>query len=170
MATNMMCLLTAILLAGCSTLGERHNARARESIMLDSLESDMQRLKEKVDGLSAAQQDIYEELSALKRQQSKMDEEAGQYADSVSKHLKDLDTKCAGMKQEIVDNLSKKITGILSSGASMSATGREHIVQAGQTLSEIASAYGVQVKSIVSANKLKDANSIKVGQKLFIPD
>ena len=52
----------------------------------------------------------------------------------------------------------------------ISDTGIEHVVQPGETLSAIAQAYGVKIDTILKANNIKNANSIRVGQKLFIPD
>ncbi len=43
-----------------------------------------------------------------------------------------------------------------------------HTVQAGETLWDIAQAYGITVDSIVSANDLSNPNRLKVGQKLEI--
>ena len=43
-------------------------------------------------------------------------------------------------------------------------------MQAGESLSKIAAAYGVKMDVIVQENGLKSADSIFVGQKLFIPD
>ncbi len=45
----------------------------------------------------------------------------------------------------------------------------EHKVESGQTLSEIAKAYGVSVNTIKEANKIK-GDTIRVGQILRIPD
>ena len=89
-------------------------------------------------------------------------------------------------KQEIVDKLSSKITQIVGSSkssgssarkqsakkssSSSSQTGYEHEVQAGETLSAIAAAYGVTSKVILDNNDIKDPNRLRVGQKLFIPD
>ena len=44
----------------------------------------------------------------------------------------------------------------------------EHVVEKGTTLNALAKAYGVSVKEIMQANKLKKTN-IYVGQKLLIP-
>jgi LysM repeat protein len=46
---------------------------------------------------------------------------------------------------------------------------RIHVVQQGETLSEIARAYGVTVEEIVQANGLDNPNAISVGQALVIP-
>ena len=47
--------------------------------------------------------------------------------------------------------------------------GWEHVVEPGETLSAIAVAYGTTTQSILQANHLQNANSIRVGQKLFVP-
>jgi len=44
-----------------------------------------------------------------------------------------------------------------------------HKVRAGETLSQIAARYGVSVKAIAKANRLRNINYIYVGQKLIIP-
>ena len=45
-----------------------------------------------------------------------------------------------------------------------------HVVQAGETLSSIATRYGVSVKEVARANRLKDADMLRRGQKLLIPE
>ncbi len=44
-----------------------------------------------------------------------------------------------------------------------------HIVSKGETLGSIAKSYSLTVKEIANANNLKNANNVKVGQKLIIP-
>ncbi len=44
-----------------------------------------------------------------------------------------------------------------------------HVVQAGETLSQIAKRYGVSIESLVSTNGLGSADVIRVGMKLIIP-
>jgi murein DD-endopeptidase MepM/ murein hydrolase activator NlpD len=47
---------------------------------------------------------------------------------------------------------------------------RVHVVKAGESLPDIAKNYGVSVKAIVAANKLKSAHvRLRVGQRLVIP-
>jgi LysM repeat protein len=46
---------------------------------------------------------------------------------------------------------------------------RTYEVKSGDTLSEIAEQFDTTVKALVKANKLKDAHSIRAGQKLTIP-
>ena len=44
-----------------------------------------------------------------------------------------------------------------------------HIVESGDTVSGIASKYGVTQEAIIKANNLEDANRLSLGQKLIIP-
>jgi murein DD-endopeptidase MepM/ murein hydrolase activator NlpD len=47
--------------------------------------------------------------------------------------------------------------------------GSYHTVRRGETLWRIANSYGLDVKTVASANRLPSAGSLKVGQQLFIP-
>lgn len=53
--------------------------------------------------------------------------------------------------------------------AEFGAESAEYIVISGDTLSRISSKYGVSINAIVSANGIRNAGSISVGQKLSIP-
>lgn len=46
---------------------------------------------------------------------------------------------------------------------------REHVVEAGQTLSQIAQLYGLDLSDLLQANRIADPNAVFVGQRLFIP-
>lgn len=45
-----------------------------------------------------------------------------------------------------------------------------HIVQANETLSQIAAQYGITVETLIAANNITDARFIEVGQQLLIPN
>lgn len=49
-------------------------------------------------------------------------------------------------------------------------TGSYHTVQKGESLSKIASKYGVSVERVMSSNEISDPNKIRVNQKIFIPE
>ncbi len=44
-----------------------------------------------------------------------------------------------------------------------------HVVKSGESLTSIAAQYGVTPQAIKRANSLKDANLLRIGQKLIIP-
>jgi len=47
--------------------------------------------------------------------------------------------------------------------------GITHIVAQGQTLFRISQTYGISVATLTDANRLKPTQSLKVGQRLFVP-
>jgi LysM repeat protein len=49
------------------------------------------------------------------------------------------------------------------------ASGEAYVVKSGDALSKIAARYGVKTKELMAANQIKDANRIRIGQKLVIP-
>lgn len=53
--------------------------------------------------------------------------------------------------------------------ASATAPGRTYVVQAGDTLSLIATRFGTTVAALKAANRIRDANAILIGQTLVIP-
>ncbi len=56
-----------------------------------------------------------------------------------------------------------------NTGEGSQSGSREHVVAAGQSITKIASIYGVSVNAIMSANNISNPNLIKSGQKLIIP-
>ena len=70
---------------------------------------------------------------------------------------------------EITPTAAISPTEILLPTATPTLATVEHEVQAGETLGEIASAYGVTVEAIVAANNLSDPDQITAGQRLIIP-
>lgn len=99
--------------------------------------------------------------------------------DSLQRQIRELDAARASDKREIYDDISKKVAEIVKKATPPPAppakkaapqSGYEHVVQPGETLSAIAQAYGVKMDTILKANNIKNADSLRVGQKLFIPD
>jgi nucleoid-associated protein YgaU len=66
--------------------------------------------------------------------------------------------------------VSRPAAPAASAAGAAARSGYEHVVEKGQTLSEIARGYGKSLDAIMKANKIANPSSIRVGQKLFIPD
>ena len=64
---------------------------------------------------------------------------------------------------------SGRSSGGSPSGSAPAGDYYEYEVQSGQTLSEIARAFGCTVKEIMQASGIQDAAKIRVGQKIYIP-
>jgi LysM repeat protein len=57
----------------------------------------------------------------------------------------------------------------VSARDALEARGERHVVKSGESLSEIATQYGVSIEAIMASNSLDDPNTIVVGQELLIP-
>lgn len=143
---------------------------------LEGMELEIDRLARAVDALRAAPAGpSTADIQALQQRMG-----------ALEAQLRNIDAARERDRKEIIDTLTARISQLL---ASQTATrprtasaptpsavrrggaqeGYEHVVEAGQSLSAIAAAYGVSVREIVEANNLSNPNSLRVGQKLFIP-
>jgi LysM repeat protein len=125
-----------------------------------------------VDGLAAAQEQLQAQVQDLKTAQAG-GADAGARLAKLEADLRRLETGLEPMRQDIVSSLSKRVADIMrgqGGGGGGTQTGREHVVKPGESLSRIAAAYGVKADAIVKANNLKSPGSLRVGQKLFIPE
>ncbi len=163
-------------------------AAAREAQLredLRELQAELRRSQARIEAQDSEIAFVRNELTTLRRETPT--QLRGQVApletrlNQIEARLTALQETQARDKQEIVASLSQRIADIMAQQAratgggrtaagGVSATGREHTVEAGQTLSDIARAYGTTVNAIVQANNLPSPDRIRVGQKLFIPD
>jgi nucleoid-associated protein YgaU len=178
----------AVLLAGtsgCVTLdNDANQMQAREDMLI--VQDNMQKLSGRIEGLELEVERLRRDVDAARSGPSPVQPLQARL-DDLEARIRAVDAARERDKQEIVDKLSTKITQIVSSSkssgsssvkkqgskkssSSSSQTGYEHEVQAGDTLSAIAAAYGVSTKVILDNNDVKDPNRLRVGQKLFIPE
>ena len=86
------------------------------------------------------------------------------------------DAPNAAIKNEVWDQIKKvdakypDLTADIGVDSALPVPPKIHVVAAGETLSAIATAYRTTVSAILQLNRLPDANSIRVGQKLMIPE
>lgn len=169
-------LLPLVLFASsCTTMSSGRRAQSlRRDNELEILKTRVAKLENRVNDIEAARQRLYEENDALRAGIRRENESLRADLEALRKLISAVETARAQDRKEIVEALSKRMHEVLArqQKTPVYQTGREHTVQQGETLSEIARAYGVAVKTIVDANKrLKTANTIIVpGQKLFIPE
>lgn len=71
-------------------------------------------------------------------------------------------------KTQVLEKTLSTLVNSLGSSVTMSSDGKEHKVQAGETLGEIAQKYGTSIKLLKEHNHL-DTDRIRVGQILKIP-
>jgi LysM repeat protein len=161
---------------GCNTLGTQQRiATVRTQSEMDRISAEVAKLKERVEALAVSQQQLCQQVESV--QASVRDENARtrQNLADMDRAVKAFDETQRASRQEIEDLMVKRVSAAISHAqpaaqAQRVERGYEHVVQAGQTLSEIASAYKVKPQDIIKANKLQNPNALRVGQKLFIPE
>jgi len=160
--------------AGCTTTtAARDDAARRRAMEIQTMKVEIDRLRDRLEGVTLAQDEIYRRIEQLEA--SGRTNQAG-----LELRLNELATAVdaaaaarAELKREIVDSVSQRVTDVIRAqrpAARPAQRGYEHVVEAGQTLSEIAAAYNVTTEAIVNANNLPNADTIRVGQTLFIPE
>ena len=176
--------LVYLTLTGCVTYTSGYGQRAteqREDVLL--LREENQRLVGRIEGLEIEAQRMQRELDAQRNELQRTQSQ------DVSTKLVELDQRIVALqqarekdRQELVDRLTKTIEQLMKSqttarpantstrAATTTGYGYEHVVGAGETLSQIAAAYSVRAKTIIDANHLKNPDQLRVGQKLFIPE
>ena len=166
--------LILLCVCGCITPGgqERLQSEARHNAMIQNLQADVEKLRNQVETLTEGRNEIYQLVGDVQHGSNSSRNNIGTRLDAIEKALDDLEAARIRDREVLLNDLSQKISQILKTQQrpKFSETGREHEVEAGQTLSDIALAYEVTVNSIVQANNLPNANDIRVGQKLFIPE
>lgn len=112
---------------------------------------------------------ISRELDAVRSSQKQLNASVESIPQNISKLLSE-------QEKQIMSQVDKKVASSRSSRSSSSSSKvnyngpcYEHTVESGQTISEIAQAYGVSQKEVMDVNNIKNASRIQVGQKLYIP-
>lgn len=163
--------------SGCMTMPDQATL-ARQQADMDMLTEEVQRLREQLRRLELEQQNLARELAALEQTARNAGGTNRAQVEELARQIQVLKAAREQDRKWIIEELSRRVAALMASPPSGSAPARtpvrtsevgyEHVVEAGQTLSEIARAYGVTVDVIMRANNLKSA-TIRVGQKLFIP-
>ncbi|NQU40663.1 MAG: LysM peptidoglycan-binding domain-containing protein [Lentisphaerae bacterium] len=172
MKTIVLMLMVVAMTGGCVTLQQQRAEEARRARDVAALKADLYRIKEESGSASAGYEQVYADIARLRTEQADGERALAARLDELEIKLRQQDAAMQAMHKQIVAELSKKVSDVIKSQAPAAGReyGREHLIKQGETLSEIAAAYGVTVNAIVRANGLKDANSIRLGQKLFIPE
>lgn len=184
--------LVALALAGgpgCATYFEDMNAQqVRQQEDLRTLQERIQRLSGRTEGLEMETQRLAAETESVRKLASSAGESQGRLiqgqVQEIGTRVRQLEAARETDRQAIVDDISRRMAEIMKkssvgsspSGArtparrASSASGYEHVVKAGESLSAIAAAYGVSAAVISQENGISDPSKVRVGQKLFIPE
>ena len=173
----------AALMSGCSTFdGTIFDTRpdpevARVATTTQQMNMELRQISEQVSEIRRNQQDLDTRLNRMEVQLSA----GGRTQEDITALRRDIQMLRADretLKKEITTDLAGRISQVTqqmnkppaNTASAKPRTGVEHKVLRGQTLSEIARGYGKSIDSIMKANSLKDAGSLREGQILFIPD
>jgi len=171
---NVALALVCVATAGCTTVRGREKlaAEARLNAEVRNLQADVARLEERLEEIEVGRQDVYRRVESVESGAETARVAIRDRMDRIENAIAAQDAARSKDKQEIIDALSRRMAELVKAQAPSVRTseGYEHIVQPGETLSEIASAYGVRTSVIVEANNLPNPEMIRVGQKLFIPE
>jgi nucleoid-associated protein YgaU len=169
-------------LTGCASLFPDNSEAVALREDMVNVRDEVGKLAGRIEGLEMETQRLRSDLDALRAAQARPPPPAvaPERVDELERRLQAIDAAREKDKQELIDKLSKTIADMMkSSGGARPSSGHrrtgsdsgyEHVVKPGETISEIAKAYGAKVNNIVEANQLKDPNHLRAGQKLFIPE
>ncbi|MBI2441351.1 MAG: LysM peptidoglycan-binding domain-containing protein [Lentisphaerae bacterium] len=175
-------------LPGCITMrSSSETARTQEDLLL--MQEDLGRTRGRLESLEMEYQRVLRELEATRSAAASGKGETSstpQRLNELERRVNLLEEARVKDRQAIIDQLSGKLAEIVGGGSGQTSrkvkpvtdvissnaeglSGYEHVVQEGETLSAIATAYKVKVAAIIEANKLQNPDTLLKGQKLFIP-
>jgi len=165
-----------LFLSGCSTFEGWNGggSSSTKSTEITYLQEQVRLLTERVTSLEQRNANLEREVADL---QTRLAQTQGGASAAELQQLRtqvqELQMQREKDKQAILDEVSKIVAGVAANRKAASSStggdvGYEHTVEKGQTLFDIARAYGVTVAAIKKANNL-DSDLIRVGQVLFIP-
>ncbi len=142
---------------------------------MDALRQRTVALEQRVEALEVVREDTYRRLDDIRTGLRTVENDL---ARQRSAHADALQAEAAAreaMRLELVRSLTERISEIMRTQATAQPqqrveAGYEHTVKPGETLSEIARAYGVSINAIIRANKIDRPDLLRAGQKLFIPE
>ena len=169
----------AVAAAACMAACAAARAQGREDFMRQQAYAEMQRVSGQVDVLQSNLGDLQRRIGRL---------EGGGDSKGIRQEVDALKAEVAGLRREIrsqhdeiVRELSAKFAAMLKNAAppppppaprpaKPAYTGpcKEYVVEGGDTLSLIASAFNTTVSKLKEMNNLKSDN-LRIGQKLLVP-
>lgn len=170
------------LASGCQTTGwdEQRAGDERLASEVAELRIALERMEHRLADLSGEQDDLGADVADLGRSLREQRASHDNAISSLSSKIEEQDRARRALRQELTDDLSSRMeevirTQVRAAGGSQgrgsrAEVGYEHEVQPGETLSEIARAYGVTSQDILQANDLRNPDVLRVGQVLFIPE
>lgn len=177
----LVCVLSLVC-TGCvankiATKDDLYRLNSNTSEEIIEIKDRMVSLENTLDDLKYQSEANRKELGKLHDMLKKQDEKT---AKQIQKMQGDMDAQSASFDKKtdlILDTVNEEYKRLVAKVHSLEKpnseeyeTGTYHTVQKGESLSKIATKYGVSVERVMSSNEISDPNKIKVNQKIFIPE
>jgi LysM repeat protein len=88
----------------------------------------------------------------------------------LQRAMQQIAEQVAATQGQVQDLAKRQETLRKAQSAPPARAGGQHTVRAGETLTTIAARYGVSLQSLMEKNQITDADSIREGQKLVVPE
>ncbi len=178
MRSNLTLLMLAALAAtGCTTLDGQHRVetQARHAADLTALQQRTAALEQRIEALEVVREDTYRRLDDIRAGLRTVENDLARQQTAQTEAVQAEAAARETMRLELARSLSERINEIMRAQTAAQPrqrveSGFEHVVKPGETLSEIARAYGVSVNAITRANNIERPDLVRAGQKLFIPE
>ena len=169
-------IFVASVLAAGTALAQVTSGGNRDVFLKQQAVAEMQRVSAQVDVLASNQEELSDRIrkaEALKTEIANLKAEM----EALKGTIAELRREMGGQRDEIVRDLSKKIASIQppapqkgggEQSKKPSGPCYEYTVQAGDTLTLIAKAFGSTVQKIKDMNGMK-SDALKIGQKINVP-
>ena len=199
LSLSSVVLLTVCLMAGFTSHAQAQSTSVRGQIAelsqrFNELEQNYNLLQLQISNLTAENNRLKQELAALKASSSSSEVEEVLNA-KIEAHRKSTENYVKTQFERIMSILpgersspattTEGTTPTAQAQVTQPATttqraqitfsndfpknGEIYVVKSGDTLSKIAAQFGSTVRHIQNANKIEDPNTVRVGQKLFVP-
>lgn len=188
----LFCLLAATgfsVVSAQNTWSRRSSGSAatttpQENARIELFREQTERLNEQVNAMKAETRQLDQRLTqtetmaaaitTLRTENANLRVEINDLRDELAKVKADRET----LRKQIADDLAGRIAKLIDKSVAQQVaaqvpareTGRLHVVESGQTLSEIARAYKTTAAAIMKANNMSNADRLSIGQELFIPE
>lgn len=170
---------TAMMMAGAlvalASGGASAQSASRDAFLKEQAVAEMQRVSAQVDVLASNQEELAERLRRAESAKAEIENLRAEVA-ALKGTIAELRREMQGVRGEIVQDLSKKIASLQPPSPKPQPPKRpaysgpvyEYTVQAGDTLSLIAKAFGSTVQKIKDLNGMK-SDRLSIGQKINVP-
>lgn len=173
--------------SGCLTL-DSSTKQDEVAQIRSSVSEELIKVKQEVNSLKGQLEELEYKIDKLQRTQSQQSNELNTTLKEWRKDIRgDIETRLGTIEKKqaqdkkellnrtaiIAEEVSKENKELRSQIESIRKPATQegyYVINQGDTLSKIAQMFGVSIKNLMEANGITDPNSIRIGQKLVIPE